>query len=144
MKIIRKKVYVQTPKIIESYESSDGFEYASRAECESHERTLGFRGVKVVETAINDLNDFYDERPMTLYKVESEADWNVLVERIWFYRQNKRVYPGPGFYVAVQMNGGDYDDEYEIYEYDEYMNNLHHYYNEFCNRMEDAFQDLNI
>ena len=135
MKIIRKKVYVQTPKIVESYESSDGFEYASRAECESHERALGFRGVRVVETAIKDLNDFYDERPMTIYKVESEADWNVLVERVWFYRQNEKVYLGPGIYVAVRMDDGDYDDEY--------MNGINRYYNRFCNKIEDAFIELN-
>lgn len=142
MKIIKKQVYVQVPKMIESYMSSDDFEFANRAECEAHERALGFRGIKVVETAVKDLNDFYEERPMTLYNVENEEDWNVLVERVWFYRQSEKTYPGPGKYFAVKEYCGDYPDEYTIYEYNDYMNKLHHYYNEFCDQMEDAYREF--
>jgi hypothetical protein len=144
MKIMKKQVYVQTPKTIESYISSDGFEFASRAECETHEQALGYKGIKVVETAIKDLNDFYEENPMILYKVENEDDWNILVERVWFYRQSEKEYPGPGLYLAVQERCGDYPDEYSIYEYDAYMNNVHHYYNRFCDNMEDAYMKFNI
>lgn len=143
MKIIKKQVYVQVPKMMESYMSSDGYEFANRAECETHEYALGFKGIKVVETAINELNDFYEENPMILYKIENEDDWNILVERVWFYRQNEKVYPGPGLYLAVQESCGDYPDEYIIYEYDEYMANVHHYYNRFCDDLEDAYRKIN-
>ena len=111
MKIIKKQVYVQVPKTLESYMSSDGFEFASRTECENHERVLGFRGIKVIETAIKDLNDFYEERPMVMYNVENEDDWNTLVERVWFYRQSEKQYPGPGKYLAVQEYCGDHPEE---------------------------------
>ena len=143
MKIVKKQIYVQVPKMMESYMSSDGYEFANRAECERHEHTLGFKGIKVVETAINELNDFYEENPMILYKVESEDDWNILVERVWFYRQSEKAYPGPGLYLAVQESCGDYPDEYTIYEYDEYMANIHHYYNRFCNDLEAAYLEIN-
>lgn len=144
MKIVRKQVYVQTPKIVESYVSSDGFEFASRAECENHEVALGFKGVKVVETAIKDLNDFFSENPMIMYKIENENDWNTLVERVWFYRQNEKEFPGPGLYCAIKEYCGDYPDEYTVYEYDYYMNKIHHYYNHFCDDMEDAYREFNI
>jgi len=144
MKIIKKQVYVQVPKTLESYMSSDGFEFADRSECETHEMALGFKGVKVVETAVKNLNDFYEENPMILYKVENEEDWNILVERIWFYRQSEKTYPGPGLYLAVQESCGDYPDEYVIYEYDEYMANIHHYYNHYCDTLEDAYRKFNI
>ena len=142
MKIIKKQVYVQVPKTLESYMSSDGFEFASRTECESHERALGFRGIKVIETAIKDLNDFYEERPMVMYNIENEDDWNTLVERVWFYRQSEKQYPGPGKYLAVQEYCGDHPEEYSIYEYDTYMNNINRYYNDFCDRMEDAYLEI--
>ena len=142
MKIIKKQVYVQVPKTLESYMSSDGFEFASRIECENHERMLGFRGIKVIETAIKDLNDFYEERPMVMYNVENEDDWNTLVERVWFYRQSEKQYPGPGKYLAVQEYCGDHSEEYSIYEYDTYMNNINRYYNDFCDRMEDAYLEI--
>ena len=142
MKIVRKQVYVQTPKIVESYVSSDGFEFASRAECETHEAALGFKGIKVVETAITNLNDFFSENPMTMYKIENEDDWNILVERVWFYRQSEKQYLGPGKYLAVQEYCGDHPEEYTIYEYDAYMNNINHYYNSFCDRMEDAYFEI--
>ena len=129
--------------MMESYMSSDGYEFANRAECEAHERALGFKGIKVIETAIDELNDFYEENPMILYKVENEDDWNVLVERVWFYRQSEKVYPGPGLYLAVPESCGDYPDEYIIYEYDEYMANIHHYYNRFCDDLEDAYRKIN-
>ena len=142
MKIIKKQVYVQVPKTLESYMSSDGFEFASRIECENHERVLGFRGVKVIETAIKDLNDFYEEHPMVMYNIENEDDWNTLVERVWFYRQSEKQYPGPGKYLAVQEYCGDHPEEYSIYEYDTYMNNINRYYNDFCDRMEDAYLEI--
>ena len=142
MKIVRKQVYVQTPKIVESYVSSDGFEFVNRTECKNHETALGFKGIKVVETAIKDLNDFYTEAPMILYNIENADDWNVLVERVWFCRQNEKGFPGPGKYFAIQENCGDYPDEYSIYEYDEYMHNINHYYNNFYNRMEDAYLEI--
>lgn len=142
MKIIKKQVYVQVPKTLESYMSSDGFEFASRTECENHERVLGFRGIKVIETAIKDLNDFYEERPMVMYNIENEDDWNTLVERVWFYRQSEKQYPGPGKYLAVQEYCGDHPEEYSIHAYDDYMNNINHYYNSFCDRMEDAYLEI--
>ena len=142
MKIIKKQVYVQVPKTLESYMSSDGFEFANCTECENHERVLGFRGIKVIETAIKDLNDFYEERPMVMYNIENEDDWNTLVERVWFYRQSEKQYPGPGKYLAVQEYCGDHPEEYSIYAYDDYMHDINHYYNNFCDRMEDAYLEI--
>lgn len=142
MKIIKKQVYVQVPKTLESYMSSDGFEFASRVECENHERALGFRGIKVIETAIKDLNDFYEERPMVMYNIENEDDWNILVERVWFYRQSEKQYPGPGKYLAVQEYCGDHPEEYSIYEYDSYMYNIRHYYNSVYKQLEDAYFEI--
>lgn len=143
MKIKEKTVYVQTPQHIKSYIASDGYEFEHRNDCENHEIALGYKGIKVVETAYTDLEDFYSEDSMALYKIENEDDWNILVERVWFYRQNEKEYPGPGLYFAVKEFCGDYPSEYTIYEYDNYMDKVHRYYNHFCNDMEDAYKELN-
>jgi len=143
MEIIRKPVIVETRQVMVSYVASDGYEFKDRAECERHEIAIGYKGIKVVETAVHELNDFYSEAPMVLYNIENEDDWNILVTRVWFYRQNEKVYPGPGKYLAVQEYGGDYPDEYYIHEYDNYMAGMRHYYNSVYKQLEDAYYEFN-
>ena len=130
MKINEKTITVE--KHITTYIASDGTEFDSRWACESYEQRLPLKGEKVIDTAINDLNDFFTENPMTLYKIKNEEDWNLLVERVWFYRQGVPEYPGPGLYVAIKEYGGDHGDTYTIYEYDTYRSLIDHYYDDYC------------
>ena len=143
MIIITETIQVTVPITITTYEASDGKIFETRREFDAHEMSLPLKGYKVIDTAIDVMGDFFTEQPATLYKIENEEDWNLLVERVWIYRQSEKEYPGSGLYFAIREYCGDHPDEYTIYEYDYYMNRLHHYYNEFCNRMEDAYQELN-
>ena len=134
-----KSTTINVPQVIPTYIASDGKEFTIRRACEAYERSLPLKGIKVIDNAVKDLYDFYQEHPMILYNIESENDWNILVERVWFYRQSEKEYPGPGKYFAIQIPCGDYPDEYNIEEYDNYMADIRHYYNSTYDMLEDAY-----
>lgn len=117
----------EVPKIEKEYYyvASDGKEFSNRWDCESYERRLGFKGISVIETAIEGLNHYYDDSSMIMYHIMSEEDWNILVERVWFHTQTGiKEYPGPGYYIANFCDGGDGRDWYHIYRVDEYLDNV--------------------
>lgn len=133
---------VQVPTRVTTYIASDGKEFAKRNECENYESQLSLKGNRVIDRAIHNLNDFYTEEPMVLYNIESEDDWNLLVERVWFYRQSEKEFPGPGKYFAVEVYCGDHPNEYTITEYDDYMYNIRHYYNSVYKQLDNAYFEL--
>ena len=135
-----KTEVVMAPKTIYTYIAEDGKEFNSKYLCEEYEASLPIEKSKVLDTAIADLNDFFSEEPMILYNIENENDWNILVTRVWRGHQSEKEYPGPGKYFAVQEYCGDYPDEYLITEYDNYMSQVYHYYNNFCKQIEDAYE----
>lgn len=140
--IIKTKT-VQISKTITEYEASDGKIFDKRSDCETYERSLPTKNIEVIATAIGDgLYDFVSEQPMTLYNIKNEEDWNILVERVWFYRQTEKEFPGPGKYVAVEENCGDHPTEFSIYEYDTYMSYVLHDFNSFYKTMEDAYFEM--
>lgn len=129
MKIdIRKQQRTVIEKV---YIASNGKEFSSRGECERYEQKLGYKGIKVYETAIDGLNDFDGEREGVLYNIENEDDWDILTERVWFNRQVPAEFPGPGHYLVFRCDGGDYDDTYVIENAEEYLITLHHDLNEY-------------
>ena len=134
MKIIKKTHIVEQEYPV--YVASDGKEFRTRFECELYEHKLGFKGIKVVETAIP-LRDFEGEHDATLYNIENEEDWNILVERVWFNRQyHISKYPGPGVYYVITYPGGDYPDEYEVMKADQYLNDFCLDVHEFIDRFQ--------
>lgn len=138
---------VQVPKKVVTYIASDGKEFERRNECEIYESKLPLKGHKVIDTAVKDLHDFFNEYPMILYNIENEDDWNLLVERVWMYHQTEKEYPGPGKYFAVQTPCGDYPDEFLIEEYDKYTYDIRHYYETAYDEFEKAylkFSEFNI
>lgn len=138
-----KTEIVMAPKTIYTYIAEDGKEFDSKRLCEEYEASLPVENAKVLDTAIADFCDFFSEDPMTLYNIENEDDWNILVTRIWCGHQNLKEYPGPGKYFAVREYCGDYPDEYVITEYDNYMSEVTHYYNSFYRQAENAYAEFN-
>lgn len=131
MKIDIKRITKSVPDTLVTYTSSDGYPFANRNDCEWHERRLGYKGIEVVETAQDGINEFFTERPITMYNIKNEEDWNILVERVWFYRQDVKEYPGPGIYLAMYDDGGDSSDSYIIYDYKKYIWDLQDKVNTF-------------
>ncbi len=119
------------------YVASDGTEFEDRFECERYEDKLGFKGIEVVETAIP-CRDFEGEHDAMLYNVKNEEDWKILVERVWFHRQYNTTdnFPGPGVYYVITYPGGDYPDDYEVHNADEYLKDFHHYTHQFMDEMQ--------
>lgn len=123
MKIKEQTVFVQSKQLIKSYISSDGYEFKYKHECITHERKIS-HNIPVIASAIHGLTDFDEDNPVILYNVKNEEDWNMLVEREWFYNQDLKIYPGPGIYMATVLNDGDYDDTYYIENAEQYLNEL--------------------
>ena len=129
MRVERKEI--QKTVMEKVYIASDGKEFYSRRECQYYEQKLGYKGIKVCETAVDDLNDFDGEHEGVLYNIENENDWKVLVERVWFDNQIPEKYPGPGHYLAFYCDGGDSDGHYVIENAEEYLSTLRHNLNEY-------------
>lgn len=130
---------IQVPQKVVTYIASDGKEFVHRNECETYEANLPLKGYKVVDTAVKNLYDFFNEYPMILYNIENEDDWNLLVERVWMYHQTEKEYPGPGKYFAIQTPCGDHPDEFLIEEYDKYTYDMRHYYETVYDDLEKAY-----
>ena len=141
MRVEYKKV--QKTVMEKVYIASDGKEFCSKGECERHEQKLGYKGIKVYETAIDGLNDFDGEREGVLYNIENEDDWKVLAERVWFDNQMPAQYPGPGHYLAFYCDGGDYDGTYVIENAEEYLATLRHNLNEYENLIYNEIANFN-
>ena len=58
MRVERKEV--QKTVMEKVYIASDGKEFYSRRECQYYEQKLGYKGIKVCETAVDDLNDLME------------------------------------------------------------------------------------
>lgn len=122
---------VPATKLKKVYIASDGTEFDNKSDCKLYEIELGYKGIKVWETAIHDLYDFDGVNPASLYNIENEEDWNFLVERVWFNTQTPKEYPGPGHYLAIYYDGGDYDGSYFIEDAEQYITGLHHSINSY-------------
>lgn len=122
------KVHVEeipTVTKVYHYIASDGTDFTSQWECERYERSLSFKGEYVIESAITNLHDYYNEsNSATLYDIRNEDDWNLLVERVWYNRQNIKNYPGPDQYLVVCDDNGDYGPYYTIYDPEEYLEGI--------------------
>lgn len=103
------------------YITSDGKEFTSKREAEKHE-------VKLMPE--KQIPKHYIELLVTedygyCYKIESEDDLKYLQQKIWL--QNAYYhYDGPGWYIAIQYDGGDYADNYEVFSVKHYIKNLQH------------------
>ena len=137
MKIISKEIMI--PTTVYEFIASDGQVFKTMHECEIYEHKLGFQDADVVTTAIHDFKDFECEHPMVIYNVKNEDDWNLLVERVWFDRQNWKSYRGPGHYIAIELDGGDYASTYWIDNAEEYITdyveNAQSYYDQITEAM---------
>ena len=134
MRAVTKTEVKEVKRIV--YVASDGTEFENHSECERYERKLGFKGIEVIETAIP-CSDFEGEHQAMLYNVKNEEDWKILVERVWCYHQYNvsNEFPGPGVYYVIAYPGGDYPDEYEVHNADEYLNDFYHLTHQFMDEM---------
>lgn len=135
MRALTKTEVKEVKRVV--YVASDGTEFETQFECEHYERELGFKGIEVIETAIP-CSDFEGEYHAMLYNVKNEEDWKILVERVWFHRQYNTTenFPGPGVYYVITYPGGDYPDDYEVHNADEYLKDFYHYAHQFMDEMQ--------
>lgn len=106
------------------YIAEDGTEFPSRWECEKYEREKLLNNYEVIRTAITGLRNFEDDHEATLYNIKDEKDWHALTKLIWFDQQEPKNYPGPGKYIVIRYDGGDYDDSYYVHNAYKYIDDL--------------------
>lgn len=103
------------------YITSDGKEFTYKREAELHEAKLMPR--KQIPTCYIELLTTEDYG--YCYKIKSEDDLKYLQQKVWF--QNAYYhYDGPGWYIAIREDGGDYDDTYTVFSVKHYINNVQH------------------
>lgn len=115
---------IPATKLINIYIADDGTEFKTRWECEKYEKEKFLKSHKVIDTAITGLRDFEDEHPAIIYNIENHQDWLSLAELVWYDHQDPKTYPGPGKYIVIQYDGGDYPDDYYVHKVEDYVNEL--------------------
>ena len=96
------------------YVTSDGQEFFRRYDARKHERDI--TPERKFEKRYIEIEDNYS----VCYKVLSEEDYNYLVLKEW-NDCGKGVYVGPGWYIAHKYDGGDWEDTYEVYKLDSFI-----------------------
>ena len=118
--ITRKKYIINEPRIIYSFITSDGYEFTSEREAIMHEDSL---------IPIRKIEDYYlslstlDEGGVYCYKITEEADLEYLQAKEWDHN-GQYEYDGPGWYLVIRHNGGDYNETYEVIKVDSYKTML--------------------
>ena len=102
------------------YICSDGMEFEIESDARAHEDSLiKKREIKMDYIELNSL-DCYGAY---CYYITEEDDLKYLEVTSWahngFYK-----YKGPGWYMAIKYDGGDYSDSYEITLVEDYIHPL--------------------
>ena len=106
--------YYTVPRTV--YVTSDGEEFEQEYFARRHERNITPER-KIISSSwdIGAENTY-----ITCYKVENKDDYDYLDFKKW-NNCGSGVYDGPGWYMAIKYDGGDYDDSYEIYKVSDYI-----------------------
>ena len=103
------------------YITNDGKAFTSKQDAEKHEVEL--MPEKQIPTCYIELLTTEDYG--YCYKIESEDDLTYLQQKVWC-RNAYYQYDGPGWYIAIRQDGGDYEDSYDVFSVKHYMKNLQH------------------
>ena len=101
------------------YITSDGKAFTSKRDAEKHEVEL--MPEKQIPKEYIELLTTEDYG--YCYKIESEDDLKYLQQKVWL--QNAYYhYDGPGWYIAIRHDGGDYPDSYDVFSVKRYLSLL--------------------
>jgi hypothetical protein len=118
--ITRKKYIINEPRTIYGFITSDGYEFASEHEAIMHEDSLiPIRKIEKYYLSLNTL----DEGGACCYKITEEADLEYLQAKEWNHN-GLYEYNGPGWYLTIRHDGGDYNETYEVIKVDDYKTML--------------------
>lgn len=109
------------PQEYKVYITDDGEEFTNKREAEKHEVELMPK--KQIPTDYIEL--LTTESYERCYKIESEDDIKYLQQKVWC-RNAYYQYDGPGWYIAIRNDGGDYADSYDVFSVKHYIQNLQH------------------
>jgi hypothetical protein len=113
---IETKTYTED---IISYICSDGMKFYNQRQAQQHEDSL-IPPRKIPNDYINLHTLDYTWGGATCWFIKEEADIVYLQAAQW--NHNAAVhYDGPGWYIAICNDGGDYDDSYQVVSAKEYI-----------------------
>ena len=117
-----REIQVIQPKTF--YIADDGTEFKTEKECRAYELHTMKEKPRVLTTAIENVKSFYDEYPSTIYHIVSIDDWKILKEYIWGKSIDFGEYVGPGDYIAIENDTGDYWPSYSVHEINSYCSDI--------------------
>ena len=120
-KEIREETIIRPRNI---YIANDGTEFYKEDDCRAYELSIMKEKPKVLATAIKNVKSFYEELPAIIYHVESIDDWEILKNYVWGRNISWEKYIGPGDYIAIEDDQGDYDPSYNVYEINSYCSDI--------------------
>ena len=103
------------------YITDDGKAFTNKRDAEKHEVSL----MPEKQILANYIELLVTENYEYCYKIESEDDLKYLQQKVWL-RNAYYHYDGPGWYIAIHHDGGDYEDDYDVFSVKHYMENLQH------------------
>lgn len=108
------------PQEYKVYITNDGEEFTNKREAEKHEINLmPEKQIPKFSITLRAIEEYG-----YCYKIESETDLNYLTCKEWKIAYYD--YVGPGWYIAIQRNGGDSEDSYTVFPIDNYIKDLQH------------------
>lgn len=144
MKKVEETVHVPAKTYVRTkYVASDGEEFYSEDQCLRHERNLEIDNHPVFKTRISNVEIFNTDYMGTLYYLTSGKDYNFFVETMQIRKnkldENFSKY-GAGWYLYWFVDGDYFCDEYYLYNYDAYTNEIK---SEFAKWEEDMRSKMN-
>ena len=125
MKVITEEHYVPERRYTTTkYIATDGQEFRTEDDCLRHEKYLEIRNHPVFKSCITNVRLFDDEYCASLYYIRNKDDYDFLINHIGISKRD-HIYGdfaqhGEGWYLLWCESGGNYYDDYNIYNYNIY------------------------
>lgn len=101
------------------YIADDGTEFTSQRACATYEYEQERNKRHIQWHACESIAE---ELPAKLWYIRSEDEFKWLEKTEWAHTYVDGKFSKEGWYIAIFHDGGDYQDEHEVYRLDEYIN----------------------
>lgn len=140
MKVVEKECYVPARTYVDkTYVASDGKEFRLESDCLRYEKRLAIESHPIYTTAIKGACLFEEGYGATLYYLSSNEDYEFFVEtqgfdKKYYFHSDFEEY-GAGWYIYWCEDGGDYQDDHYLKNYDVYENRIESDWKEYKSYM---------
>lgn len=143
MEIKKYTEHVEYDRDVVDYIASDGKVFMDQDACLMYEKRLEIESHPVFRSR-REITLWPDDKYAALYYLRSEEDHNWLKQHCLCEKsiQDDFAKFGPGFYIAVNVDGGDSSDVYRLHHANYYIHILELELDNFQNDLKDLMQDI--